>query len=97
MQRLFFAAVCGVFWLRHGPLMSAGGHGRIAFARAARRQLRIALRIMDPRRYRFRASDTAGAMAAPQEQQRRACDATGVAMPDAPSDDPDFSGKWLEL
>ena len=83
-QRCFFYGTCLVFWMTHAPVMRAGGFGFIAFLRTARRKLRIAMRMMDPRRYRFPEAPSGS-----KEEPRN---------PITPTADPlDLSGKWLDL
>jgi hypothetical protein len=97
-QRTFFAGTCGVFWLKHARLMRAGGYGLVAFWRAARRQLRIAMRLMDSRRYEM--SKAVGSASADGMARRRNAPGSGEvpsAKADPTTPDVDLGGKWLEL
>ena len=83
LQHLFFTGTCLVFWLKHSPVMRAGGFGFLGFCRAGHRQLRVALCLMDPRRYRL--------------QQSPIKIATSRASNAAHPDNLDLGGSWLEL
>jgi hypothetical protein len=54
LHRFLYGGTCLVVWRKHGPAMKAGGVGFRRFWSAAWRELNVALRQMDPRRYDFR-------------------------------------------
>ena len=107
-QRFFFAGTCLVFWIKHSPVMRAGGYGFVAFWRASRRQLRTAIRLMDPRRYsrplfrysgeglRRGLSNSVESSNEPPPQPSPGVPGEGANSP-ATSETLDLSGKWLEL
>jgi hypothetical protein len=99
-HRAFFTGTCGVFWLKHARVMRAGGYGLVAFWRAARRQLRIAMRLMDSQRYDF--SNSVGSARADADRRPHVAPPNANAkLPPAQvapaSQDLDLRGKWLEL
>lgn len=53
LHRVLFGGTCFVVWWKHGRTLHAGGYGWRRFWRAAWRELRVALTLMDPRNYRL--------------------------------------------
>ncbi len=53
LHRFLYGGTCLVVWWKHGPAMKAGGVGFRRFWTWAWRELNIALRQMEPRRYTF--------------------------------------------
>ena len=88
-QRSFFLGTCLVFWLKHAPVMRAGGFGFLSFLRAGRRQMNVAARIMHPRQYRFAQH---GKDVAPVADAKPA-----PATPRPAETSLDLGGNWLEL
>jgi hypothetical protein len=51
VHRVFMLGTCGVVWLKHRRVLLRGGYSPIRFVADVWRELRIAVRIMDSRRY----------------------------------------------
>jgi len=55
-HRLFMAGTCVVVWHKHRLLLRRGGYGFFSFCGAVFRELKEAIRIMNPRNYRWAAA-----------------------------------------
>lgn len=71
VHRVFMLGTCGVVWLKHRRVLKRGGYGVIRFIAAVWRELRIALRIMDPRVYAWPAEGAGPAITAPLAPETR--------------------------
>jgi hypothetical protein len=60
VHRVFMLGTCGVVWLKHRRVLKRGGYGVLSFIGDVWRELRIAMRVMNPRCYTWPAESATG-------------------------------------